>query len=112
MSFEAGTVLYRLDGDRTDKENTLIRVGSHPKVTLATAADLSPSGDRLALLTYKRLWIFHRPETGDDWLSGPASSFDLDRTIARQNEAITWLDESHLLMANESGDLIRLTLEP
>lgn len=112
MGFEPGTVLYRLDSRRTDRPNPLVRVGSHDQVTLATAADLSPSGDRLAVLTYRDLWIFQRPGTGDDWLSGSSRRLSLDRRIARQNEAITWLDGQTLLMANEEGDLVRIELEP
>lgn len=111
MSFEAGANLYRLDTYHTDRTNILVRVGSHPAIELATAADLSPSGDRLAVLTYGDLWIFDRPSEGDDWLSGHSVRIPLDRRKARQNEAVTWIDERSLLMANENRDLFRITLD-
>lgn len=111
MRFERGTNLYRLDSRRTDRPNPLVKIGSHDQVTLATAADLSPSGDRLAVLTYRHLWIFPRPGTGDDWLSGNPRKLELDRRKAGQNEAITWMDGHTLLMANEQGDLLVIKLD-
>ena len=89
-SFEAGAKLYRLDTAFADRENVLNLVGTREDLVLATGADLSPDGTRLAVSTYVALWIFHRPEEGDDWFSGAALKLDLDRSVAKQLEAVTW----------------------
>ena len=110
MAFERGTNLYRLDTQHPERENLLVRLGSHDGVALATAADLSPSGGRLAVLTYEKLWLFDRPAEGDDWLSGHAAFVDLERREVKQNEAIAWIDEETLLMANEQRGIFRIRL--
>ena len=110
MSWEPGTVLYRLDIDDPVREHVLVRVDERNDVTLVTAADLSPSGERLALLTYTALWVFEKPEQGDRWLQGRTLRLDLDREQMKINEAVTWLDEETLLIANEDRDLFRVSL--
>lgn len=109
--WEAGTKLYRLDTDYTDRENVLTLVGRHPDVFLATGADLSPDGRTLAVSTYTALWLFERPDTGDNWFAGPARKLDLDRALAQQLEAIAWEDENTLRLVNEQRDVLRARVE-
>ena len=104
--FEAGAKLYRLDTEFTDRENVLTLVGMREDVFLATGADLSPDGTRLAVSTYDALWIFDKPVAGDDWLSGVAWQLDLDRRVARQLEAVAWDDAQTLRLVNENRDVI------
>ena len=104
--FEAGAKLYRLDTVHTDRENVLTLVGTHDGVMLATGADLSPDGSRLAVSTYDALWIFDKPADGDDWLSGVAWRLDLDRRVVRQLEAVTWDDAGTLRLVNEDRDVM------
>ena len=106
-SWEAGVKLYRLDTEHVDRDNVLTFIGRREDVVLATGADLSPDGDRLAVSTYSALWLFERPDSGDDWLAGDASRLDLDPTVAKQLEAIAWEDASTLRLVNEQRDVMR-----
>jgi hypothetical protein len=108
--WKSGTVLYRLDSEQTDRENALTRVGSDERIMLATGADLSPSGAKLAVLTYFALWVFDKPAEGDNWLAGPASKLDLPGSAYRQNEAVTWVDDETLVVFGESRHMMRLPL--
>lgn len=107
--WEAGTKLYRLDTESTDRENLLTLVGESTGVALPTSADMSPDGERLAVLTYSAVWLFERPEEGGDWLHGSASHLELDRERVGINEAITWADDQTLLIANEDRKLFRVS---
>ena len=106
-SFEPGVKLYRLDTEHLDRDNVLTLVGRRQDVVLATGADLSPDATRLAVSTYNALWIFDRPETGDNWLAGDASRLKLKTSVAKQLEAIAWDDGSTLRLINEQGDVMR-----
>ena len=102
-----GTKLYRLDTYHTDAENDLTLVGRRDDISQVTGADVSPDGSRLAVSTYTALWIFDRPATGEDWLSGTAWRLDLDTAVAKQLEAIAWEDEANLRLVNEQRDIFR-----
>ena len=104
--FEAGAKLYRLDTSFTDAENVLTLVSTHEEVFLATGADLSPDGSRIAVSTYDALWIFDRPPDGDDWLAGTAWRLDLDRGVTKQLEAVAWDDAETLRLVNENRDVM------
>ena len=108
--FEAGAKLYRLDTSFTDRENVLTLVSTHEDVFLATGADLSPDGSRLAVSTYDALWIFDEPADGDDWLSGTTWRLDLDRAVVKQLEAVTWDDAATLRLVNENRDVMSADL--
>jgi hypothetical protein len=99
--FEAGTKLYRLDTQRQGVNNPLTLIGSRQDIWIPTAADISPDGNRLAVLTYRALWIFERPTQGDNWLTGKPAKLNLDRAQMGINEAVTWRDERTLVIANE-----------
>ena len=103
--WESGAKLYRLETRYTDKVNKLVQVGSNPHVAVATGADLSPDGQWLAVLCYTDIWLFQRPESGDDWLS--SSGFKLPLTFKQtgQVEAIAWKNNEELLFTNEPGQL-------
>ena len=104
--FEAGAKLYRLDTGFTDRENVLTLVGTHDGISLATGADLSPDGSRLAVSSYEALWIFDKPAVGDDWLAGKAWRLDLARNVVKQLEAVTWDDAATLRLVNENRDVM------
>ena len=105
-SMEAGAKLYRLDTAFTDRENVLTLVGSRQDVVLATGADLSPDGSKLAVSTYDALWLFDRPDVGDDWFSSRAWKLDLDPAMVKQLEAVTWDDAETLRLVNENRDVM------
>lgn len=120
--------LYVLSKHRSDQRTTLYRfptstssgpvvptrisdfdLGGNPQRFggMATAADVHPSGRYLAVLTYHALFVFPRPATGDDWLSGDPLRIPFDQDHTGQCEAITW-DGWSLLMSNEVGELRRV----
>jgi hypothetical protein len=103
-----GTKLYRLDNPSALEDNVLTLVGERPDMMMPTAAEISPDGQRLAVLTYMAVWVFERPDAGRNWLAGRASRFPLDRGRAASNEAITWADQETLIVANEERRLFRL----
>jgi hypothetical protein len=109
--FKAGASLYRLDTRHTDQSNALTLVDSSELLTAATAADLSPDGSTLAVLSYSDLFLFDRPASGDAWLSSSYRRIPLDRGVLRQAEALAWEDDSTLLIANEQRDLFRLGVD-
>jgi hypothetical protein len=110
LGWQAGANLYRLDTAYTDRPNVLTRVDSHPELTAATSADLSPDGRTLAVLSYTELYLFRDP-ADDLWLSGSTvRRFPLDTDVFRQTEAITWESDDNLVITNEQGDLFRLTV--
>jgi hypothetical protein len=111
LGFAPGAKLYRLDTAYDDRNNVLTPVDSHPALTAATGAELSPDGQTLAVLATSELWLFTRPESGDKWLSAGASRhFALNRDIFRQAEAVTWDGDGALLITNEQRDIFRLEL--
>jgi len=110
MDAEAGTKLYRLDSEYTDRENVLTLVGSRADIVWPTAASVSPDGESLAVLTLETLWLFSRPPVGDDWLAGHTRRIALPRERTKQAEAVCWDDARTLRIANEQRDLFTLDL--
>lgn len=111
VGWETGSKLYRLDTQFSDRDNVLTEVSQSPELALATAADLSGDQQHLAVLTYLGVWLYRKPAEGDDWLSGQSRYISLPREQLKTSEAMTWSSESTLLIANEEGDLLRLTLD-
>lgn len=101
---QPGANLYRLDSQSESESNALTLIDHHPELTAATAAELSPDGNTLAVLSYTAVWLFERPTEGDAWLSAPSSQLSLDINSARQVEAIAWLDANTLIVTNEQQD--------
>ncbi len=110
MGWEAGAVLYRLDTDHIDRDNVLTRVDEHEAITLATGADVSPNGSKLAILSYTALWVFDKPRRKDRWLSGQAYRLDIDLAHTKQAEAVCWDDDETLLITNEGGEIFEVKI--
>jgi hypothetical protein len=109
--FIPGAKLYRIPLESRRTESTpLTLIDQHDEMTAVTAAELSPSGAWLAVLTYRTLWLFPRPAAGERWLSGPALSRPLPFLETRQAEALSWRDDTTLLLGNEEGRLWTVTL--
>ena len=106
-SASPGVKLYRLDTDHVDRENVLTLLGRRDDVTHATAADLSPDGRRLAVASYRALWIFDRPDE-PNWLAGRAWHMGLDIQVTKQLEALAWEDADTLRLINEQRDIFRV----
>lgn len=101
---QPGANLYRLDSQSESESNALTLIDLHPELTAATAAELSPDGNTLAVLSYTTVWLFERPAEGDAWLSAPSRRLPLNVNAARQIEAIAWLDAETLIVTNEQRD--------
>jgi hypothetical protein len=102
------TGLYRLDTtDDPGNKARLTRVGAFDFGAPVTAADISPDGRWLAVLTYGAIWLFEGPQGTDNYLGGKRSSFHFD---IRQCEAICF-DGNKLLISNEDGRLFQLDVE-
>ena len=120
---QPGTKLYRLDTEHTHRVNTLTLVDRHDTIPPPTAAALSPSGDRLAVLGYASVWLFPRPERKrgsspglrpDDethWLSTKPRRIALPADQSQQAEAVTWDDPHTLRIANEQRNVWTLSLK-
>lgn len=108
--FERGAKLYRLDTSFVDRENVLTLVESRADLTLATAAETSPDGKLLAVLTYFDLWVFSKPAKGDHWLSSPARRLALPQKETQQAEAVCWKDSTTLRIANEQRKIFEISL--
>jgi len=109
-SWEPGTNLYRLDSSYTTEANILVKVDSHEQVSLATGADVSPDGSKLAIATYTALWVFDKPAAGDRWLSGKSKTLKLDYRATGQIEAVCWDDNETLLISNEAREIYEVKL--
>ncbi len=110
-SLEPGTKLYRLDTEYTHRVNMLTLVDRHDAIPPPTAAALSPSGNRLAVLGYASVWIFPRPDDGTHWLSTEPRRIDLAAEQSKQAEAVTWDGPHTLRIANEQRDVLVLPLQ-
>lgn len=111
VGLESGTTLYRLDTERPHTVNTLTRVDHHATVPAPTAAAVSPSGDRLAVLSYGAVWIFPRPDDDAHWLSAEPRKIDLSDERLQQAEAVTWGAPHTLRITNEQRDVFVLSLD-
>ena len=103
-----GTKLYVLDELNAGEGNVLRKVDERGDVGLwVTAADMSPSGDRLAVLGMTELWVFDRPEDGSDrWLSeGACWRMVFPDGMLKQAEGVCWDDEQTIRIANEQREL-------
>jgi len=107
---EISADLYRLDTAYTDRVNALALVDSKSNFGgWVTAADLSPDGKRLAVLTdfpVASVWLFDTPASGDKFLSSPARQITI--TNVKQAEGICWLDGKTVLITNEQREWFRL----
>lgn len=99
------TVLYRLDGDSTRRSNPLHSVSSYPIDGLVTAADVSPDGKLVAVLTYTSVWLFETEPRKGDIFSGTIRRKPF---FAWQGEAIAFDGNDSLVVANEQGQFFRL----
>lgn len=102
------TVLYRLSGDSPHRSNALRRVSSFPVDGMVTAADVSPDGKLVAVLTYTAVWVFDYDRRKGDIFGGRVQRLPF---FAWQGEGLAFDGNSSLMVANEQGQLFRLKLD-
>jgi hypothetical protein len=81
----------------------------HDFFGMVTAADLSPDGRTLAILTYYAIFLYERTPEGDE-AGRPFEllhHIDLDSRRLGQVESIAWADDA-LIFGNENGALYRI----
>ncbi|MBS3741599.1 MAG: hypothetical protein KGY75_06175 [Candidatus Cloacimonetes bacterium] len=100
------TTLYRFDSMSQDQRNPLTKLGKFRTMGDVTAADCSPDGKKLAILTYNNIWLF-QVDNGDDFFHGKISWLPIK---AKQCEAICF-DKNKLLITNEQMELFEVPLD-
>ena len=102
------TRLYRFADLNENTINTPQRIGIFDIGPQVTAADASPDGGRLAVLTTRSVWLFDRPQNGWNYLDGPARFMKIE---AGQCEAICWDGPTSLIVANENRELFSIQID-
>jgi len=110
---ENGTKLYRLDTEHTDRVNVLTLLDSKQDLGgWVTAADISPDGKLLAVLTHfpiSSVWLFDVPAQDNKLLSGKARRFVFSG--GKQCEGVCFVDDRTLLVTNEQREIFRLSVD-
>lgn len=101
------TRLYRLDGKSEKKPNPLRFVDSFEIGGMVTAADTSPNGKYVAVLTYTALWVFEFNPKTNTIFDGPIRKLPI---FAWQAEAVAFDGNDTLVIGNEEGVLYRIPL--
>lgn len=100
------TTLYQLDPHRQD-EQVAVRITDVEIGSQVTAADCSPDGRLLAVLTYQSICLFERSAAGADFFAGRmhCSVFE-----GRQCEGVC-IDGDRLLVSNEQSEIYCIPLQ-
>ncbi len=98
------TKLFKLESLDKNKNNEFKLVQTNDFDDEVTAADYAFG--KLAVLTYKSLWIFKDDET-EDMFDGDITRYTFD---AEQVESVTFLDSTTVLIAEENGELYKIKL--
>lgn len=101
------TSLYRLDGDSAVRSNPLRLVDSFEIGGMVTAADASPDGKMVAVLTYTGLWVFDFDRASGSIFRKGARWTPI---FAWQAEALAWDGNDALVVGNEGGQMFRVLL--
>lgn len=105
------TDLWRADIPATGERATLTKLARFDVGGMVTDACVSPNQKRLAILTYRNVWVFDVPTMGEDFFRAPALYAPISPPmLSFQLEACSWVDNGHLLLGSEQGDLFRVAL--
>lgn len=105
------TDLWRAEIPAVGERATLTKLARFDIGGMVTDACLSPDQQRLAILTYRNVWVFDVPAAGEDFFHGLAQYAPIAPPLRSfQVEGCTWLDTTHLLVGSEQGDLFRIAL--
>jgi hypothetical protein len=105
------TDLWRADIPPTGDRATLTKLARFDVGGMVTDACVSPDQKRLAILTYRNIWVFELPATGEDFFHAPALHAPISPPmLSWQVEGCSWVDSGHLLVGSEQGDLYRIAL--
>jgi hypothetical protein len=93
--------------EKTTEPTPLTRLGSFYFNAPVTAADASPDGNLLAVLTYSSIWVFEAGDDSIDYFNGSIRWLPIS---AGQCEAICF-DDDQLIISNENGRLFRVPMD-
>ena len=99
------TKLYRFDELDPMDVNVPTLVGEFDILGQVTGADVSEDGQRLAVLTYKHVWIFEADPKKDNYLEGKVFWAPLNTLATKQCEGICFWDDENILISNEQREL-------
>ncbi len=103
------TELWRVELPALGAPAVLTKISQFNAQGMVTDASLSPDGRRLAVLTYRMLWVFEMPAHGEDFFSGRAWAAPLSPPLfSWQVEGCAWFDDQTLLLGSEQGDLFKI----
>lgn len=106
------TDLWRADIPVAGTRAVLTKLARFDAGGMVTDACLSPEQGRLAILTYRNVWVFELPIAGEDFFHGRALYAPLSPPmLSWQIEGCSWLDRETLLVGSEQGDLYHLSLK-
>lgn len=95
------TTLYRLDPEQSGREQVAEKIGECEIGSPVTAADCTPDGKLLAVLSYQYLHLFDAPPQGDNFLAGRMHATLIE---GRQCEGVCF-DRDRVLFTNEQSEI-------
>ena len=105
------TDLWRIDIPAVGNRAVPTKLSRFDAKGMVTDAALSPDGQRLAVLTYRMVWVFDLPVSGENFFSGKAIAAPLSPPVfSWQVEGCSWADGQTLLLGSEQGDLFKVRL--
>jgi hypothetical protein len=92
------TRLYRMDTEKSEEVNTLTLVDKFNIGGKVTAADASDDGNRIAVITYKSIWIFERKSPTSSYFDGniwylPVKAPQIESVCFKDDKTLWLLDE-------------------
>jgi len=103
---DTNTKLYRFDDLDPTAQNVPTLLATFAIGGMVTAADCTPDGRKLAVLTYNNIWIFE-VDGGDDWFHGRIRYMPIS---AKQCEGICWVGDQ-LYITNEQTEIIEVPMD-
>ncbi|MFQ5601308.1 MAG: hypothetical protein ACE5G2_12255 [Candidatus Krumholzibacteriia bacterium] len=100
------TVLYRVPLQSSGRR-AVVRLGEFAVGSQVTAADISPDGRILVVLSYQYILVFERPADGENYLAGRSHRVLIE---GRQCEGICF-DGDRIVFVNEQREVFCLDLE-
>lgn len=103
--------LWRADFPASAARAYLTQVGAFDAQGMVTDASVSPDGRRLAVLTYRVLWVFDLARSPLNPLAAPVVGRPIQPPMSQwQLEGCGWLDNETLLLGAEEGGLFQVKL--
>lgn len=102
------TKLYRFDELDPIGLNVPTLLGEFDVRGQVTAADVSEDGQRLAVLTYRHVWIFKADRRNDNYFEGDVFWAPLNTIATKTCESLCFWDDDSLLIGNEERELYEI----